>query len=141
MIMRSVVVRVGFVVYFFSNVRAYQMIENLLGYRITGHELGSGNFGSVFSAIDTKTQRQVVCKIMKPSSDKSREAIHRTRWLQEIDLMKQLNHVSVLLQCRGKFLKIRYMLMMCSSTLYRSSLRLRRRREFTTLPNSLPAET
>jgi hypothetical protein len=32
--------------------------------------------------------------MMKPGKGKPIDDLHRKRWLQEIDLMKQLNHVS-----------------------------------------------
>lgn len=69
-----------------------QVLTLKLGYKISRQSLGSGNFGVVNLATDTRTGRQAACKISKhiPEQVKARH-----RFLQEIDVLRQLDHVSI----------------------------------------------
>ncbi|KAL7807374.1 kinase-like protein [Trichoderma aethiopicum] len=66
-------------------------------YLITPRCLGSGAEGAVYLAIEAKTKRQLVCKVVnlgKQDGKMPREEVYRK--LQEIDILRQLKHPNIL---------------------------------------------
>jgi serine/threonine protein kinase/Leucine-rich repeat (LRR) protein len=61
-------------------------------YQVVG-ELGSGAFGTVYRALDTKLQREVALKVPTPRSMSSQVA--RERFLREARAAAQLNHPNI----------------------------------------------
>ena len=72
---------------------------------MTSHELGSGSFGHVYSAEDLQTKKQVVCKVVRIAAVKDKR-LHRRRWFQEVDHMKQMNHVSFVSRQASRYIPI-----------------------------------
>ncbi|KAL6860895.1 kinase-like protein [Trichoderma novae-zelandiae] len=66
-------------------------------YLITPRCLGSGAEGAVYLAIESKTKRQLVCKLVnlgKQDGKMPRDEVYRK--LQEIDVLRQLKHPNIL---------------------------------------------
>ncbi|MBL4850264.1 MAG: serine/threonine protein kinase, partial [Planctomycetes bacterium] len=59
------------------------------GFQLQGH-LGSGGMGSVFSAIELETGRELALKILPPRA--TRDVRYRTRFLREATLLQKLDH-------------------------------------------------
>lgn len=68
--------------------RNCQILKRRLNYDVSGRSLGSGRFGVVNLAVNTVTKEQVACKII------TRHLCNDSRILQEIDALRQVDHVS-----------------------------------------------
>ncbi|KAL7788320.1 kinase-like domain-containing protein [Trichoderma ceciliae] len=72
-----------------------QVFEN--EYLMTSRCLGSGAEGAVYLALDSKTKRQLVCKLVnlgRQDGKMPRDDLYRK--LQEIDVLRQLRHPNIL---------------------------------------------
>jgi hypothetical protein len=65
---------------------------------LTNHVLGEGASGRVFLAVDTRggVSKQVTCKVLDVDAFNKAQIYDKTlhRWRQEIDVIRQLHHVS-----------------------------------------------
>ncbi|KAG9253865.1 kinase-like domain-containing protein [Emericellopsis atlantica] len=68
-------------------------------YKVTKRCLGQGSDGSVYLALNTKTKKQLVCKVVDLDSLQGkgrRGKDQRRRKLQETDILRQLQHPNIL---------------------------------------------
>lgn len=61
---------------------------------LLGEVIGTGGFGTVFSARCLRLQREVALKVIDPSTSRARDLIAR-RFAREIDLVRRLEHPNI----------------------------------------------
>jgi hypothetical protein len=85
----------NFYVNWISKANDYQLFASK--YRVTDHCLGHGAEAAVCLANDVQTGKQLVCKLVNLDKIRGKDAQNNIqRKFQEADILRQLQHVSLL---------------------------------------------